>query len=99
MKILLFLLINLSLFSCSPSVEVETSGLVINEKKNEFYLHGKEISEEQAYDYFNKNSKSNEIVVFVEGDKVGVYTFNEATEITAALFKAIFSHIKPSIVK
>ena len=71
----------------------------MNETKGEYYLHGKEITEKQAEEYLIKNSKSDEIVVFVEGDDVGVYTINEAVESVSSLLKSLFSHKQPHSLK
>ncbi len=81
---------------CAP--KIETSGLVLNEDKNEFFLDNKAISEAEASEYFD-NMKPSQIVVSVEGDHVSVATKQEITAFYSELFKAYSKFWKSTSVK
>lgn len=94
MKNLIGLLLVVSfLNSCISNPTIETSRLVMNEAKGEFFLEGKAISEEKAQEHL-ENAKPDEVVVIVEGNGVGIYTVAEIEEFMSSLFSSFFTRQK-----
>lgn len=90
---IIYTLIAMFIFSsCSQTPNIETTALVVNEKENKYFLHGKPITEEIADEYIEKNINSDKAIIFVEGNNIGVYTLKQADEFWEQLGKILFKN-------